>query len=208
MIDRLRRGLYDVSHLMEGKGTLIDRVLKGDAGAIDRLYERYYSIVRRMAQSIDPKAPEDKVQIVLVKVLELLKDPDREFDGDFRNKFTGWLFRVAKNVLYDHRKREIAKRPLSLDIGPEAEASVKSPSQIAIQKELETILRDQIESLPSLYRDVLQPYFFEGKSAKQIAEDLDIDELAVRKRMTRAYDRLRSHVKGVATTLHRAHREK
>jgi RNA polymerase sigma-70 factor (ECF subfamily) len=190
---------------MEGKGTLIERALKGETGAIDRLYDRYYTIVRRMTHSLDPAAPEDKVHVVLIKVLQLLKDPDREFDGDFRNKFTGWLFRVARNVLFDDRRKRGEKGQVSLDNGgPEAAAKIKSPSQVAIQEELETLLREQIESLPPLYRDVLQPYFFEGKSTKEIADDLELDELAVRKRMSRAYDRLRSHLRGVATTLYRA----
>lgn len=188
---------------MESKGTLIERVIRGEAGAIDRLYRQYYTVVRRMARRIDPNAPEDQVQIVLMKVLELLKDPDREFDGDFRNKFTGWLYRVAKNVLAEGRRRQ--GRHLSLDAGgPPESAQVRSPSQIAVQTELESLLRVQVNSLPSLYREVLESYFFDGRSTQQIAQRLGLDEVTVRKRMQRAYDRLRAQLKGVATTLYRA----
>jgi RNA polymerase sigma-70 factor (ECF subfamily) len=193
---------------MEGKATLIDRALQGDSRAIGRLYDQYYSVVRRLTFSIDPKAPEDQVHLVLMKVLELLKDPEREFDANFRDRFTGWLFRVAKNVLQDERKRGGRQpRQLSFDGGvAEVSGSAASPSQMAVKGEIEELLKSQVEGLPSLYRQVLELYFFGGRSQKQIADQLGIDLLAVRKRMQRAYSRLRSNLRHLATTLHRARR--
>jgi RNA polymerase sigma-70 factor (ECF subfamily) len=196
--------------LGEGKGTIIERALKGDSHAIGRLYDQYYSVVRRLTFSIDPRAPEDRVHVVLVKVLELLKDPEREFDQGLRQRFTGWLYRIAKNVILDERKRHLRKsQHISLDGGKYEElGEEQSPSQVAMQSELESLLKFQIDSLPPLYRDVLERYFFSHHSQQQIAEDLGIDVVAVRKRMQRAYDRLRANLKDVATTLYRAAQKK
>lgn len=194
--------------MSEGKGTIIDRALKGDARALDRLYQQYYSIVKRFTYSIDPGAPEDRVQLVLIKVLELLRNPEKDFDQDFPQKFTGWLFRVAKNVVSDERKRHLRQsRFASLDGGaPERSGKIRTPSQIAVHTELESMLRTQIDGLPSLYREVLERYFFQQRSHREIAEELGLDEITVRKRMQRACERLRSTLKSVATTLYRKHK--
>ncbi len=195
---------------MEGKATLIGRALNGESQAINRLYEQYASVIRRFTYHIEPNAPEDRVHAVTLKVLELLKSPDQEFDQGFRQKFTAWLFKVAENEIRADRRKEVKASPRSkLDDGySEPLGRLDSPSQMVFQREIDAILREQVNSLPSMYRDVLNLYFFQNLSQREIAEKLDLDELTIRKRMQRAYDRLRSGLKSVATTLIRAARRK
>jgi RNA polymerase sigma-70 factor (ECF subfamily) len=192
-----------------GKKTLVARVLQGDRAAIGVLYDRYHSLVRRIAYSLDPRGAEDRIQVALLKVLELLRDPGREFDEGFPERLTCWVIRIVKNVAAGERRRR-GPSSLSLDDDEpgrapgEPEARLASPTEAAAREEVEGILREQVRSLPSMYRDVLDLYFFKRRSQKEIAEELGVEELVVRKRMERAYRRLRSGLRSVATTLWRA----
>jgi RNA polymerase sigma-70 factor (ECF subfamily) len=196
---------------MEGKKTLIQRALDGDGRAIDRLYDRYYSVIRRFSYHLDPHANDDRVHLVAMKVLDLLRNPEGEFDDGFPQKFTHWLYRVAEHVLLDERRRHVRKpRQLSLDqpiIPGEAPALPAaeglSPSQAFLQQEAAELLREHIGTLPSMFREVMQLYWFDRLSHKEIADRLGVDVEVVRKRMQRAYDRLRATLRDVATTLYR-----
>ena len=77
---------------------LVDAYLGGDAGAFDRLYERYrrplYGYLNQLVPGRSATA-DDLFQQTWVKVLDALPRYQEQ------QKFIGWLFRIAHNLAMD-----------------------------------------------------------------------------------------------------------
>lgn len=198
---------------MSSKPSMVRRAVEGDAAALDRLAEEYRSVVWRFARHLDRRADEESVNAILLKVLELLRDPKREFDTQFGEKFTAWLYSVSNHVLQSERRgRAKAARVLSLDHTdpsddrerrriPEPAGRGMSPSKAALRVEMQKLVRNRMEALPPLYREVVRLHWVEGRSVDEIAKRLKVPGTTVRKRLQRGHDRMRTLLKGVKTTL-------
>lgn len=76
-----------------------------------------------------------------------------------------------------------------------AELNDRSPSQIVEQSELEHLLAVTIEALPELEKTVLQLYYFEDLTQKEIGRIVNLHESRVSQIKTQAILRLRSVLK-------------
>ena len=118
---------------------------------------------------------EDVAQQALLKGLLYIK----ELRDD--EQFGVWLGRIAKNLCIDFIRRQKFKR--NAFVG-RAEAGRNSSKEYP---ELEGALA----KLPQDSRFVLMLYYFDGRSAKNIAETFEISEAAVQTRISRARKQLR-----------------
>jgi len=118
---------------------------------------------------------EDAAQEALLKGfsnIDELRDSER---------FGTWIAGIAKNLCVDHIRRRRRKRRFHRlwATQPEASSSKYSGLEKALCK------------LPEDYRVALMLYYFDGRSAKNIAEALDVSEATVCARLSRARNRLR-----------------
>ena len=122
--------------------------------------------------------------------------------------FFVWLRQVTKQVLIDTHRRYVdaQKRDVNLEValersGPEDTSSsgliahladsLTTPSQCAVRKETIAGLRQALEQLDEIDREVLVLRHLEELSNNEVAQILGIDKYAASKRYLRALARLR-----------------
>ena len=147
---------------------------------IEQTVKQYEDKLFRTALAIMGNKPdaEDVVQDTFVKLFE--KQP---IFGSSEHE-AAWLIRVAVNLCKNRLRSNWWKKTVPL--------LDTYPAQTEQQQELiQTVF-----SLPSKYRTVIHLFYYEGYSAKEIAEITDQKETAVRQQLTRARRMLSEKLEG------------
>jgi RNA polymerase sigma-70 factor (ECF subfamily) len=146
----------------------------------------------------DPDAAEEAVQETMVRALDALRD-GRLSDPE---KLGAFVRGIARHVIADtHRAR---RRSAPLQAVPERELGTSSddPLTTLITAEEHHRVRLALTQLSAGDRQILHLSFFEGLTPAAIAERLGEPALRVRKRKSRALDRLRRALLPGAGTRH------
>jgi RNA polymerase sigma factor (sigma-70 family) len=101
-----------------------------------------------------------------------------------------WLYKVAYRAALEAKRR--APGPHAGAAAPKQVAA--GPVEEALGRELETALDEELSRLPEKYRVPLVLCCLEGKTNRQIAEQLHCAEATVRTRLARARERLRKRL--------------
>ena len=187
---------------------LVERIQAGDDGAFAEILDLYqgrvFRIVRRIWQR-ERETAEDLCQEVFMRVFRGIPS----FQGT--SAFSTWVHRITVNVcITEIRSRKALKRDrptLSLDaplsggdaddpLRIEPEATVIEPGQALETRELFEACRNAIETLPSMWRMILQLRDLEEKSYEEISEILELPIGTVRSRLHRARARVRALLDG------------
>lgn len=145
---------------------------------------QYQDMVYRIAlhQFGVPQDAEDAVQEVFLR-LYMEKKPF-ESGGHLRR----WLIRVSINVCKDALKSPWRKRRVPMEA---------IPDQPVFDRPEERELYQAVMSLPEKYRTVLDLFYYEELSTKEIAALLGLRQSAVTTRLSRAREQLKEHLKEV-----------
>ena len=196
---------------LEAKKELTDeeamvRFQNGDAGAFDLLVNRHSTGVLRFIMKMlgsrgrlqrAPTQVEDVLQEVFLKVIE-----NREKYDSFQ-KFTTWIYTIARNRCIDYLRNEKYRRHSSLDVslsGDESDSadileiiksSDKNQEERIINNEIQTLLNSGVEDLREEFREVFLLREIEGLSLKEIADITDTNLSTVKSRLRYAYQNLR-----------------
>ena len=164
---------------------LLARARQGDQGAIGQIYEAFFDPIYRFIRwrVNDPALAEDLTSDVFIKFLSALQSPHAP-----RQSARGWLFRVARNVLYDHSQRAISTEALNDDLyaSPEydAEAQVlRSMDAERVRRTLGMLAVDQ--------QEVLILRFGQMMSLQETAETMNRSVSAIKSLQFRAVETLR-----------------
>ena len=109
-----------------------------------------------------------------------------------------WVFTIATNKLRDHwrsRRHHEAQTDASLERDAVAEfvpSESPAPDAGALRDERDAELRAAVDGLPEGMRITLVLRIYDGLSFEEIARILDRNEVAVRKRYSRALEALRT----------------
>lgn len=128
---------------------LLARARRGDRRAIGEIYERYFDAIYQFIRwrVDDPAVAEDLTSEVFIKLLSALQSSAAPADS-----LRGWLFRVARNSLYDHYQRPVPTTsldealPLAADADTEAQF-IHATEVERVQHALRTLAVDQQEVL-------------------------------------------------------------
>lgn len=125
--------------------TLYHRVKRGDAAAFDALYARYSaSLFGFLVSQVRDRAEAEDV--FHETFLAALKSREVTFDGAAGGSFRVWLFRIARNlVLNQRRKRVRGRRAVDALPAPPPEPSAE---ERMTQGELGLALARAVEKLP------------------------------------------------------------
>jgi RNA polymerase sigma-70 factor, ECF subfamily len=162
---------------------LLARWRAGNSNAGHELARRYFGPVRGYFVT---KVPHDYEELVSQTFLRLLQKLD-QCEGSFR----GFLFGVARMILLEHfrsRRRDARFDPLSssvFDLNGEDRAS-----SILGQREHQRLLFDALRGLELADQELLELYYFQALSGREVAELLGVAESMVRYRLRRALARL------------------
>lgn len=139
---------------------------------ITRLYQMYSREIFLYLYSMcrDAEAAEDMTQECFLRAILSLP----EEHGNMR----AWLYRVARNILYDSSRGKRAE--LSLDAAEKTIAADSDPLDIYLQSEDRRKLLRLIAGLDKRKREILTLQYFSGLSQKEIAALLRISHENVR----------------------------
>lgn len=174
----------------------LDALRDGDRAEFARIVEEYSPMIYRLGLKMlnNPQDAEDILQETFIKAYKHI----HKFDG--RSSVSTWLYRIATNeALMSLRK----KRPdiISFDMPSIYESEPQEPLQIVdwcclpedeyLTAEGRLRLDQAAERLPESLRIVFVLRDIEGLSTRETAEVLNISEMAVKTRLSRARLRLR-----------------
>jgi len=179
---------------------LVKRALSGDERAFGRLVERYQGLLMLIAYRRSWRGAdcEDVVQEAFVRAFRSLATLDRP------ERFKSWLCRICSNVALDRVRRRSPVASFDQDSGlmralPPGEGA--RPSARAEVEEERDRLIAAIERLPEIYQVPVVLRHVEGLAYRDIARRLGIREDALRKRIHRANEILRSDLSSRAAGL-------
>ena len=102
--------------MIDDDESLVDRAVKGDRNAVDRLLHDHYDMVRAVCHRIvtNRTDAEDATQQAMISIAGALP----RFDG--RSKFSTWAYRIATNASLDELRRRGRRPALAIadDDGP------------------------------------------------------------------------------------------
>ncbi len=167
-------------------------VQDGDERAFAALMERYSGKLlrygRRFLSSHD--GIEDVVQDVFVTVYENIRD----FDASRR--FSPWIYRIAHNAFVDVLRKR-AKEPLALFDFDRVVPHVvyEDPGEAEKEREeIRVLLEGSLGKLSAAYREIIDLYYFENFSYREIADILHIPIGTVGIRLSRARAALKKEI--------------
>ncbi len=171
---------------------LMQRVSTNQEAAVGELYDRFGSLVFRMAyQSMPTRAEaEDAVQEIFVR---LWRTSDR-YDPR-KAALVTWVMLLTRRHLVDklRRKRSRIKTAMlddSLASGIGAWDESKAGKQMEHDEHFEALIR-KVETLPELQRTVVMRAYLGGQTLRQISEELETPLGTIKSALSRALVRLR-----------------
>lgn len=173
---------------------LIAEIARRDARALERLYERYRTVVYHLAFKV-LNSRESADEVVLEVFWQVWRDAER-YDVQ-RGSIGAWLATIARSRAIDAlRARRVAPSaeedaddtPLPTDptLDPEVQVGLEQRAEL---------VRTALASLPTDQRTALELSFFTGLSHGEIAEHLHEPLGTVKTRIRSAMVRLRERLR-------------
>ncbi len=172
-------------------GEIVKLVLSGDIQMFSVLVARYEKFVFSflLSKYSDVYEIEDVVQETFLKAYKHLESYDCE------RKFSNWLITIARNLLFDNRKKNsksIASTDLVTDVLlNEEQSGYLQPEEVSIRKERFHRLAAMIKSLDEDFRTPFIMRVVNELSYQEIADALSLPLQTVKNRIFKARTYLR-----------------
>ena len=151
---------------------LVSAYIKGNEEAFELLVERHKNRVFTTINLIvrDTYLAEDLLQETFIKAIKTIKSGRYNEEG----KFLPWILRIAHNLAIDYFRRDKRYPTMVLEDGSSVfnnlDFSEDSFESLQIQKDTHDRLKQFIEELPLVQREVLVMRHYMNMSFKEIAE--------------------------------------
>lgn len=163
---------------------------KRDRVAFERLFDHFVPLVRAFSLSAQPGATllaDEVAQEVMIKVWNKAHTYKPECAS-----VNTWVFTLARNARIDYFRKNSRHES---DIDPEnvwatLEDESADPFLAAQQKRSEELISSELESLPNDQQQALQMVYMEGKTHKEVAEELKLPLGTVKSRVRLALRKL------------------
>lgn len=160
---------------------------RGDETAFRTFYERYHQRLFRLAFVLsqgDESLAHDTVQSAFVTAARKLRQADSE------EHLWNWLARITRQQLAKAwRKRQRDSKIVAVEKLPDCPAVMEPDSA------LEEVLDASLKMMEPEERQLIEYFYFDRLSQKEIAERLGVTPKAVSSRLERARDKLRFLIK-------------
>ena len=178
--------------LLTDEARLIERARAGDKTAVTELYRAHVQSIYKYVylRVSDAHLAEDLTSEVFLHALESL--PTFEYRGI---PFSAWLYRIARDRLVDHYRRQ-SRRPDCSDLTEDLACDDAEPHDVAIRWQEETEVRAALQQLTEDQRVVLVLRFMEHQSLADIGRRLGKTEGAVKSLQHRALAALSRALEG------------
>ena len=168
---------------------LLAAAMQFDEMALGELYDRYEAkifnyIYRRTG---DEALAEDFTAQVFLKMLESIRDQKA-----WHSSFSGWLYRIAHNLVIDHYRRKGRQGTVDIDEAAPT-ASEEHDPEVTVEQTLDAErLRAAIRRLTDEQAEVVSLRFLEGYSISEVAAMMNRTEGAIKALQYRAVASLRT----------------
>lgn len=153
--------------------TLVIQVARGNSAALEVLYDRYAPTVLGLSVKIigDQALAEDILQETFWRVWQSAGTYQSQLGS-----FTGWLFRIARNLAIDaYRRRNVRPQAVVsaeendpiLDNLADPDVDVAEQAQAMLNQRQ---VRKALASLPAVQRQVIEMAYFYGMTRQEIAQ--------------------------------------
>lgn len=175
--------------------SLLEKVSQGQGSAFERLFAMHRDYLKRVVRvHLHPNSRFDESDVVQETHLFAHKRFEK-YLADRPMPFKLWLRKTAQqrlaNMLRDNRamKRNVDRQQVvnqsSVMIAQQLAGTVPSPSEMVSKQQTIQMIGQALDELETADREMLILRHFEGMSHREIAQVLDIEESASRKRYGR-----------------------
>lgn len=194
----IRGKTIETARFEDPDAELIRRVREGERSAFNQLVVKYRNRVMGLAVRMlgDRAEAEDVAQDVFVKAYHGLSGFQEEA------LFSTWLYRIAANSCFNHRKRIRLQPAVSADVSALEQRfpdMASNPHVLLEEKQLRLLIEKAIGALPEEQRIVVILRDIEGLSYEAIAEALELELGTVRSRLHRGRMALQERLKRLMT---------
>jgi len=168
---------------------LLERIRRGDNEGAAELFERYAPALLRFTVRMlsDRASAEEVTQEVFLKVISRA----HQYDG--RAGVSSWLFAIAANACRDRRRRDRRASVVPLESVAEPRARGESVESMIASRQRRHAVREALAELSEEQREALILARYHGMPYAEIARTLGISVGAVKTRIFRAVETLKSH---------------
>ena len=165
---------------------LNDYATRNSEEAFHALVERYAGMVYHTAlrQLGNPHAAEEVAQAVFIILAQKAATIRRQ------TTLYGWLFRATRFAVLNQRRQEKNRARREQEAYAMQSAS-NSDDLNPVWEQITPHLDDALDKLPVMDRELVMIRYFGNKSHKEAAQTLGVSEDVVRKRLSRAMEKLR-----------------
>lgn len=167
--------------------SLVERCQRGDMSAVEEVYALYAGRLYRyfLSRTADPALASDLVGELFVRIIRGLKSFRLNRDCAAA-AFSGWVYRIAANLVTDHRRSQPVRPHAELDDEYRTPSRTPDPHWCAEQHEMLERLARAMGDLTEEQRLVIMGKFGEGLSNAEIAAWLGKTEGSVKSLQHRA----------------------
>lgn len=171
-------------------GDLLAVARERDRAAFERLFDHFVPLVRAFSLSAQPGAKllaDEVAQEVMIKIWNKAHTYKPEFAS-----VNTWVFTLARNARIDYFRKNNRHES---DVDPEnvwatLEDDSADPFQAAQQKRSEELIASELKALPDDQQRALHMVYMEGKTHKEVAEELKLPLGTVKSRVRLALRKL------------------
>ncbi len=169
----------------------VRKAADGDLKAFQEIYDRFkkkvFTFSYHLLDSVE--AAEEVTQDTFLSVYKNLKNLKSI------EKFEPWLFKIARNYVYQYNRKNLSRKEDSIDDGNNSNGReldvVENPEDNLMKSEIGEEVKKAIKSLDMKYREVFTLAVIEGYSYKEVAEMLGKSVQSVKTDIHRARLKLR-----------------
>jgi RNA polymerase sigma-70 factor (ECF subfamily) len=170
---------------------LMGRARRGDKTALSTIYQDYFSPVYNFIRLrvSDQQQADDLTSDVFVKLMTAFRDGKAP-----RQSLRGWLFRVARNVLYDYYGTGKSYTEEALEEWVPASREDTDPEIALLQAADSVRVRQAMQRLPLEQQEVLVLRFAQALSVEETADIMGKNINTVKSLQFRAVNALRQRL--------------
>ncbi|HEX5465646.1 MAG TPA: RNA polymerase sigma factor [Candidatus Limnocylindrales bacterium] len=170
-----------------------------DPRRFDALYRKYVGQVYSFAvyELHDHHRAEDATAQVFLRALGGLPHFEERGDGE-RSTFRVWLFRIARNVLSNERRRSARRPEAPLEAADLMAGPAADPQAQAVAQEAARLAWEAVDRLPTDRRQALELKFVQELGTAEIAAVMGRSEGAVRVLVHRGLRAVASEMRAAA----------
>jgi len=200
-------GLSDQDPVKESDEELMVACKEGDETALDELYRRYQGPVFGFAYRYMGNA--EQAQDVVQETFLRVHRGREQYQPS--SKFSSWLFRIARNLCIDEKRRYWNRRVMAesemVADGQEGDTNIlqsfpddgTTAAEHLGEEEIARRIREAIEQLSDEQKEVMILSKYQGLSYREIGDILGISAESVKQRAYRAHMRLRELLADLVT---------